>query len=257
MPRRKEQLANGEIYHVILRALDDNLVFKDINDYYRGIFSIYEFNTANPVSIWLRRQQRKREKILEALRAPSSQEVLLRARGSQSSVSDFVDDRDRLVDILAFCFMPNHIHLLLRQIKSGGISKFMQKVGGGYGRYFNDRYKRRGHMFQDAFKSVHIEDNNQFMIVVPYIFTNPTALIEPGWKDSGIRNHTVVEVVNFLEEYKWSSFQDCININNFPSVTQRDFLMEVMGGEQGCRDSVKNWIDHKKDIGQFADLFLE
>jgi len=51
MPRRKEQFVTGEIYHLIIRALDNNLIFKDEKDYFRGIFSIYEFNNQNPVNI--------------------------------------------------------------------------------------------------------------------------------------------------------------------------------------------------------------
>lgn len=241
MPYRKEEFANGEIYHVILRAIDGNLIFKDIDDYYRGIFSIYEFNNAKPVDIWRRRQQRKKEKKVEALEGPAFQ----------------ISERDVLVDVLAFCFMPNHIHLLLRQTKDGGITKFMSKVGTGYAVYFNKKYKRKGYVFQNRFKSVYIKDDNQFMIVVAYIFTNPVALIESGWKENGIRNHSVEEVVNFLENYKWSGYQDCIGVKNFSSVTQRDFLSKMMGGEQGCKDSVINWITHKKDVGQHADLFLE
>jgi len=250
MPRRKIEFFNGEIYHVVLRALDDNLIFKNTDDYYRGIFSIYEFNNLNPVSIQARRKARSAFK--------KSLIAVYGARGSISSEShEFVDERNKLVEVLAFCFMPNHIHLLLRQVKEGGISKFMQKVGGGYGRYFNDKYHRKGHVFQDSFVSVHIKNNNQFMVVVPYIFTNPIALIEPGWKELGIRNHSAQEVVKFLKDYKWSSYQDCIGVRNFDSVTQRDFLSEVMGGEQGCKDAVKSWVAHKKYVGKFANLFLE
>jgi len=64
MPYRKEQFANGETYHVILRALDDNLVFKNTDDYYRGIFSIYELNNVNSVTIQKRREARRRFKRL-------------------------------------------------------------------------------------------------------------------------------------------------------------------------------------------------
>ncbi len=240
MPYRKEEFVNGEIYHIILRALDDNLIFKDVNDYYRGIFSIYEFNNSNPVSIWLRRQQRQKEKMLEALQGPSLQ-----------------DKREILVEVLAFCFMPNHIHLLLRQVKDGGIVKFMSKVGTGYAIYFNKKYQRQGHVFQNRFKSVHIEDDNQFMATVSYIFTNPVALIEPGWKELGIRNHSVKKVIKFLEDYKWSSYQDCIGIKNFPTVTGRDFLLETMGGVEGLKSVVNDWIERKKDVAKYADLFLE
>jgi putative transposase len=249
MPRRKEGFENNETYHAILKALDDNLIFKDVNDYYRGIFSIYEFNNANPVTIQARRKARATFK-----------KMLKKTDGLPMSIQspEFLDNRDMIVEVLAFCFMPNHIHLLLRQIKENGISKFMQKIGIGYGKYFNEKYKRKGHVFQDAFKSVHIESDGQFMIVAPYIFTNPVALIEPGWKENGIRNHSTEEVIEFLKDYKWSSYRDCIGIKNFDSVTQRDFLLEMMGGATGCKNAVENWINHKKDIAtQENSLFLD
>jgi putative transposase len=241
MPYRKEQFETGQVYHVVSRAIDDNLIFKDINDYYRGIFSIYEFNNANSVTIQKRREARKSFKKKSGRRA------------STGSV-DFIDDRDKLVEILAFCFMPNHIHLLLKQVKDDGLSKFMAKFGSGYGRYFNQKYQRKGYVFQNRFKSVNIGSDGQAVVVGSYIFTNPIALIEPGWKEFGIRNHSVKEVIKFLENYKWSSYQDSIGGKNFPSVTQREFLLGVMNGEQGCRESVQNWIKHKKDIAKQANL---
>ena len=244
MPYR-ENFINGAIYHNILRAIDNNLIFKSENDYYRGIFSIYEFNNAKPVEVWRRRRDRIVEKKKEKLWEVGSPTTLVQ------------DKRDRLVDVLAFCFMPNHIHLLLKQIKDGGISKFMQKVGCGYGRYFNDKYKRKGYVFQNRFKSVHIKNDNQFMIVVPYIFTNPTVLIEPGWKEKGIRNYTTKEVIKFLEEYKWSSYQDCIGVKNFPSVTEKEFLLEEMSGYDGCREAIKKWIERKKKMEKFPEILLD
>lgn len=245
MPRRKEQFITGEIYHIVARAIDDNLIFKDTDDYYRGIFSIYEFNNAIPVNIFNRRLIRSTEKKKEKFCELGAHKILLK------------DERDKFVEILAFCFMPNHIHLLIKQIKDGGISKFMQKAGGGYGGYFNRKYKRRGYVFQDTFKSIHTENDRQFMATVSYIFTNPVALIEPGWKELGIRNHSIDEVVDFLKKYKWSSYQDCIGIKNFSSVTEREFLLEIMGGIEGLKKIVKDWIEHKKDIVNYSELFLE
>jgi hypothetical protein len=67
MPQRKEQFVTGEIYHIVVRALDDNLIFRDTNDYFRGIFSIYEFNNAKPVNISIRRRDRAVEKKKEKL----------------------------------------------------------------------------------------------------------------------------------------------------------------------------------------------
>ena len=242
MPRRKEQFDTGKIYHIIIRALDDNLIFKDVNDYYRGIFSIYEFNNLKPVNISIRRRDRKIEKKKEKLIELGAQ-------------SFFIDERKKMVEILAFCFMPNHIHLLIKQIEDGGISKFMQKVGGGYGRYFNDKYHRKGHVFQDTFKSVYIEDDKQLMTVFNYIHVNPLSLIEPGWKEKGIEN--LEKDIEFLENYKWSSYQDYIGKKNFSSVTERNFLLELWGGADKCRNAIQNWLEYKKDLIKGKNLFLE
>ncbi len=187
MPYRKVEFADGEIYHIILRGIDGMLLFKDLNDHYRGIFSVYEFNDLRPVTIQRRREERNRFKKL----------ISEEGRGRPTSTAlEQVGEREKLVDILAFCFMPNHIHLLLRQRKDGGIHKFMVKLGSGYGRYFNQKNQRKGYVFQNRFQSVHIEDDNQLRVVINYIHANPISLIEPKFKEEGIKNHST-EALNY------------------------------------------------------------
>lgn len=226
MPIKRPQLVNDEIYHIVNRGTGDSLIFNDINDYYRGIFSIYEFNTSNLVTIRERRKIRLENKKINRDRTPVP------------------DNRNFLVEIMAFCFMPNHIHLLLKQLKDDGISQFMQKFGAGYAGYFNIKNNRKGPLF-GKFRAVHIADDMQLKNAAVYIFTNPLSLIESGWKENGIENPE--KAIKFLEKfYKWSSYKDCIGIKNFPSVIVRDFLLEVMGGPEGCHESVNNWIRYKK-----------
>lgn len=243
MPRRKEQFTTGETYHLTIRALDSNLIFLDEKDYFRGVFSIYEFNNVLPVEI----AKRRRDRIVEKKRERKLADI--------GSPPIFVEQRDKFVEIFAFCFMPNHIHLLVRQSRDGGISKFMQKVGIGLGKYFNKKYERKGHVFQDAFKSVHIESDKQLMTVFNYIHVNPLSLVEPGWKEKGIKN--LKKSIKFLEDYKWSSFQDYIGIKNFSSVTERNFLTDLMVDAGGCKKAIENWLEHKRDIINRNNLFLE
>ena len=234
MPVKRPPLVNNEIYHIVVRGVGDSLIFKDKDDYYRGIFSLYEFNTTDPVEIRERRKIRKVQK----------------ASGGQAS-----DARKLLVEVLAFCFMPNHIHLLLRQLKDKGITQFMRKVGTGYATYFNERYNRKGHLFQSRFRAVHIKTEDQLRTVFVYTHTNSISLIEPKWKEKGIENPK--KVIEFLENFKWSSYPDYIGKKNFPSVTEREFLLEVMGGEEGCRKFVEDWVKYKKEIKDFSDIELE
>jgi len=234
MPIKRPQLINGEIYHIVVRGVGDSEIFRDEGDYYRAIFSLYEFNTTEPVEI---REQRKKRK-------------LVKDAGGQSS-----DTRNLLVEVLAFCFMPNHIHLLLKQLKDGGITQFMRKFGTGYATYFNKKYNRKGHLFQGRFKAVHIKDNEQLKTVFVYIHANPISLIEPKWKEKGIKNSQ--KVIKFLENYKWSSYSDYLGKKNFPSVTKRDFLLKVMGGREGCREFVEGWIKYKKELKSLIEVAIE
>lgn len=241
MPHRKEKFNTGEVYHITIRALDENVIFKDINDYYRGIFSIYEFNTTEAVVIRDRRKARSRIK-----------KILERANKDPRFATD---SRDKMVEILAFCLMPNHPHLLIKQLKDNGIAKFMAKFGTGYGRYFNEKYTRKGYVFQNRFRAVRIKNDEQLKVVFAYIHSNPISLIEPGWKERGIRNFK--KTIKFLENYKWSSFSDYIGKTNFPSVTERGFILKIMGGRSKCREFLEDYIKYRGKVKEFPELVLE
>lgn len=240
MPRQIELINNG-VYQICYRAVGDAIVFKDNDDHYRGIFSLYEFNNVSQTEIWLRRIQRKREKLLGS---PTPQQLPI---------------RNSLVEIWTFCFMPNHIHLLLKQIKNNGISQFMKKLGGGYANYFNKKYDRRGHLF-NQFKAVPIANEEQLKNVATYIHCNPISIIDPGWKEKGITE--VPKTLSFLEdEYRWSSLWDYIKRPNFASVTNRDFLLSILEGTDGVKEEIKNWVSYNDKrnslIREYNNLLLE
>lgn len=225
MPIKRPNLVSGEIYHIVLRGVAGSRIFRGIDDYYRAIFSLYEFNTSKPIEI---REQRRQRQIVK------------------SAGKETIDNRKFLVEILAFCFMPNHIHLLLRQLEDKGISNFMRKLGAGYGLYFNKKHDRQGHLFQGRFRAVHIENDEQLKAAFNYISTNPVSLIDASWKGKG--TWYPKKAIVFLENYKWSSYLDYIGIKNFSSVTERKFILEIMDGTDGCRDSVEDWIRRKREI---------
>jgi putative transposase len=245
MPKEKREFVNGEIYHLVLRRAGNELLFGDIDDYYRGIFYIYECNDTNPVKIRERREARaKFKEMMKKIKAEEMPSTLV-----------WKDKRDKLVEVLAFCLMPNHIHLLVRQLKDKGISKFVQKIASGYACYFKRKYgvKLRGHFFQDRFAAVRVNTDDQLRTVFVYIHSNPVLLIEPEWKEKGIEDFE--KTIKFLEEYKWSSYQDYLGKKNFPSVTEREFILGVMGEIEGCRKWVEDWLKFKKEIRELMKKF--
>lgn len=244
MPHYPRKFVNSEIYHVVLRRIGNELLFGDIDDYYRMIFYLYECNTTTPIIIRDRRKLRaKYKKLLKQIEADRGQTPV------------WEDKRDLLVEIIAFCLMPNHIHLILRQLKDNGISKFIQKIASGYPAYFKNKYqiKLKGHFFQDRFVAVHIKTNTQLMVAINYVHTNPAILIDPEWKEKGIKD--TEKIIRFLEEYKWSSYQDYLGRRNFPSVTQREFALKVFGGSEICRKWVEEWIEYKGEIRKLMEKY--
>ena len=125
--------ATDEYYHVFNRGVDKRTVFEDNDEYRYFVHLLYVLNTNQQSHNTLRNFTAHIE------------------RGSTS-----INRGERVVDLVAFCLMPNHFHLLLRQRVENGISKYMQKVGTGYTMYFNERHERSGALFQGRYKYVHI-----------------------------------------------------------------------------------------------------
>lgn len=237
MPSKRPPLINGEIYHIVIRAVEGIELFRDKKDYSRMTSNLFEFNDEAPIG-W---QYRYR--------------YLRNQNQSHGKISREFRKRETVVEILAFCLMPNHVHLLVRQIRDAGISKFMRKIGAGYSAYYNQKYKRAGHVFQGRHKLVHIENDKQLYTIFVYIHTNPVAILFPKWKEKGIKNAR--KTINFVENYRWSSYPDYLGRKNFPSLTNREFLIETMGGVKGCKESVDGWLQFKKELADFGKIAME
>lgn len=230
MPTRKENLINNEIYHIVIRGIEGIDIFRSEKDYYRAIHNLFEFNDF------------------------VSTNQLYRRSYSIDSRLRYDRTRDLLVEVMSFCLMPNHIHLLLRQIKEDGIIKFMRKFGTGYANYFNKKYKRQGYLFQGRFRSIRVRNDNQLKSVFVYIHTNPAALIDFNWKEGNIKDSK--EVMKFIENYKWSSYMDYLGRNNFPSITHRDFFNQMMTWKE-WQKFVNEWVLYKNQKEWSKSIELE
>lgn len=233
MPKRTPT-AVGEIYHVMNRGVEKRKIFMKPQDYSRFILGLYFFNDARmKYDIWTNLKTRK--------------EQTLSILGSSSIGTPGVpieEERLRSVDILAFALMPNHFHLILREIKEGGIASFMQKMT-GYAKYFNQQYDRVGPLFQGRYKAVHVKDEEQLRTTFVYVHTNPVELKESEWKDFKVKD--APQAINRLKEYRWSSYNDYTGSPIFPAVTERDFFQKLYGGEQECKKAVEEWIAFKAE----------
>lgn len=209
---------NGHFYHVFNRGVEKRKIFMDRKDYSRFLFSLRDFNDKNS-SVNLHRKIIKAENGSVFVGNPTSNKNI---------------DRDPVVKIHCSCLMPNHFHLILKQIQEAGISKFMQKLGVGYTNYFNLRYERSGVLFQGKFKAVLIDRDEYLNYLIQYIYMNPLDLMDSGWKEEGLKNWK--EAKQFLINYKWT---DCKDFDQFD-----DFLKSCKEGGGG----IKNDFERIKDF---------
>jgi len=219
---RKDPFITGEYYHIWNRGIDKRNIFKLKRDYERFIMLLYICNSANENSFRLDDLLNKQHKTLG--------EVMVLDKGKP------------LVSIGAWCLMTNHFHILIRQEVDGGITKFMRKVGVGHSMFFNIKYQRKGALFGGLFKSKLIGvDDNYMNHMFAYIHLNPLDIEFSGWEDE--LNKSPIEMKNFLESYRYSSYQDYINIDRVESnILNKEAFPSYFKDTKSFKDFTENYF---------------
>lgn len=140
--------------------------------------------------------------------------------------------RDVLVNIHAWCLMNNHYHLLLSPIDDDvdNLSLFMQKLNMGFGKYFNEKYKRTGRLWQGVYKKIHVTRDAHFLYIPFYIHLNPLDYTHPEWRDGAVQHPK--DALRKLREYRWSSLLDYTEAKNFPSIICSNGLAKILGSKK-------------------------
>ncbi len=185
-----------ELYHVISRGVDGRAIFLDDADRSRFVHDLYEFNDTAPAT------------------------EFFYTTGSEMSGRTTSRHRERLVELHGWNLPRNHFHLLMSELVEGGLSLFLRKLS-GYARYFNERHKRRGTLFQGRTKKILIEHEAHFLYILHYVHLNSLDNL-PGakwWRErdkGGIQN--IQAAITHLRADRWSSYRDYCGILNFPSI---------------------------------------
>lgn len=176
--QRKISIAPGEYYHIYNRGVEKRNIFLDEADRKRFVRLLYLANGEEHL-------------VFRLVQGLPLNEVLIGPRH---------------VAIGAYALMPNHFHILIKEIKEGGTTKFMEKLQTAYSMYFNKKNERVGPLFQGTFKAEHVDRDEHLKYLFAYIHLNPIKLLEPQWKESGIQNKKSAK--RFLEKYPFSSYVD-------------------------------------------------
>ena len=167
---RKTPLVTDNIYHVFNRGVNKNEIFFSEKDYKRFLLVARHYKTKNNKFSYER---------------SNNDPVSL-----VSSMDPTGINIQPKAEILAYCFMPNHFHFLIKQLNDGGITSYMRHFMNSYAHYVNIKYKRVGPLFQGRFRSVLVESDEQLLHVSRYIHLNPL----------------VSSLVSDLKDYLWSSY---------------------------------------------------
>ena len=160
MPRQARKKSESGIYHIMLRGIDQQQIFKDAEDY---------------------------EKFLEILR-------------DCKAICKF--------KLYAYCLMGNHVHLLLKE-GSESLEQVFKRLCGRFVYWYNVKYQRVGHLFQDRFKSEPVDSDEYFITVLRYIHQNPAK----------------AGLCKLVEDYPHSSYMDYFGESSFVDC---DDVMKLM-----------------------------
>ena len=208
-----DKMISMEFYHLINRGVDKKITFPEDSDCVRFMHDLYVFNDVTNVDS----NHRFHEFQSQHVRRP-------------------------LVEIHAFCLMPNHYHILVSELEDNGISFFMRKINMGYAKYFNEKYDRSGVLWQGTFKRIRIERDAHFLYIPYYIHLNPLDLTHPEWRDGSISDMT--SAMEYLKKYRWSSFLDYLGQKNFPSIITKEILSENLGTAKNQEKTIQQIVSN-------------
>lgn len=222
MPYRLTPLVNGEIYHVFNRGVADQPMFTRKRDCEHFLQTLCFYRPNQPPVRLSKFNSLSRELKLEIERQLSRMEPI--------------------VSIHAFCLMPNHFHLLLKQKREGGISSYLKKLTDSYTKFFNTKYKRNGPVFQGQFKAVHIGSEEQFVHISRYIHLNP------------ITGYIVKDFKNLLD-YPWSSLPQYLKGKE--GICELTTILSYFPSREKYREFLQDQVEYQRELANIRHITFE
>lgn len=211
--------APGEYYHLYSRGVEKRIIFLDEADHRRFASLLFYCNSVKPVNL------------SNLPRGLAFMEGLER-RG------------ETIVDIGAYCLMPNHFHLLVRAKDEGSIPNFMLKLMTAYSMYFNIKNQRKGRLFESNYQARHANTDKYLKYLFSYIHLNPVKIIYPNWRDDGVLKLTKTE--QFLANYSYSSYPDYLGVNRDDDlILKKDEFPDYFLTVSDLKSEMRQWLQYE------------
>jgi len=222
MPTRNTPFETGKYYHVFNRGVAKQNIFSTTNTYKRFLSCIDYYRFANPAI--------RLSDFLETVGDLKNSLLAQTVKGGEQ------------VSILAYCLMPNHYHLLLKQLTENGISTFIRKSMNSFSSYFNILNERNGPLFQGPFKAVEIITNEQLIHVIRYILLNPYL--------SGLSD------IKNVFTYPWSSI-GAYTLGSEDKFVKVEDVLSLFKDKNSFKKFIVDEIDHKNSLLDFKQLYID
>lgn len=220
---RKDPLEIGEVYHVFTRSIADFRIFNNENDFLRMQQIIKYYKVANDA------------KFSDFLAT-----TMVVKKGFNNAFAITSKDKEDLVQIIAYCLMPTHIHLILKQLAKNGIPKYMNDILNSYTRYFNTQHKRKGPLWESRFKNVLVRTDEQLFHLTRYLHLNPVT----------------AKIVNNPENWAFSSYGEYLSkITDITAICQFDDILEIE--PSSYRKFVCDRISYQRELAKIKKLILD
>lgn len=220
---RKDKLVTGEIYHIFTRSIADFIIFNNDIDFERMRQLIKYYKVDNDVSF----SNFFDLKIVQNIGFNSAFDIIAR-------------DKANLVQIIAYCFMPTHIHLVLKQLSEQGISVYINNILNSYTRYFNIQHRRKGPLWESRFKSVLVESDEQLQHLTRYLHLNPVT----------------AGLIDKPEDWPFSSYLEYLSeVNDAAIICQLNDILEIKPSLY--RKFVNDQISYQRDLARIKSLIIE
>jgi putative transposase len=147
---------------------------------------------------------------------------------------------EKLVELIAFCLMPTHLHFIVKQLKQNGISTFMSTILNSYTRYFNTKYKRKGPLWEGRFKNAVVQTDEQLLHLTRYIHLNPVTAY----------------LVDKPEEWPASSYKEyMLMVDDSEKICTYDGLLQIE--PDTYRKFVINRASYQRDLAHIKELLID
>lgn len=223
MPSRITPLISGHYYHIYNRGVNKRHIFLNKRDYIRATNLIRFYNYIDyPIRF---------------------SKFLLLAKDERKEIWDRLKPSKTYTDILAYCLMPNHFHMLLKQNEENGISKFIANFQNSYTKYFNIKNDRIGPLFQGQFKAKKIDSEDQLIHVARYIHLNPFS-------------SAIVKNIDKLLIYEWSSFPEYLNHSKY-ELCNKNLLLTYFNNSISFKKFILDNSEYQKRLEEIKHLTLD